>query len=184
VSAIPALSACLGNGHRELLTVTRFFGRRQRRCALCARPTNRFATGHFTSDTVVLSARSLIPIALWVEAWSSRPAALGARRPTSSHKEVGCPPSEPRRPEQALPRLDGGHFARHVHLTADEVLEKAIARGLDPPCSWSRAARLSRRPYFPLDFFLVGLLFPVVGLTAGCLGSFFLVTTPPGTLFR
>lgn len=43
---------------------------------------------------------------------------------------------------------------------------------------------LGSQPYLPLDFFLVGLLLPVVGLTAGTLGLIFLATTPPITLFQ
>jgi hypothetical protein len=37
----------------------------------------------------------------------------------------------------------------------------------------------SIQPHLPLDFFLVGLLFPVVGLTAGALGLIFLAITLP-----
>jgi hypothetical protein len=39
--------------------------------------------------------------------------------------------------------------------------------------------RCGGQPHFPLDFFLGGLLLPVVGLTAGTLGFIFLAITPP-----
>jgi hypothetical protein len=43
--------------------------------------------------------------------------------------------------------------------------------------------RLTSQPHFPLDFFLGGLRFPVVWLTAGALGFVFLAITPPCLAF-
>ncbi len=44
--------------------------------------------------------------------------------------------------------------------------------------------RCGSQPHFPLDFFLVGFLFPVAGITTGALGFIFLAITPPITLLQ